>query len=583
MTVAVERLLTEHLDTWTAAVEPKSAAGRGSSKKLNLVGIKKLRELILELAVRGQLVPQDESDEPAEVLLGRIAAERERLVKEKKIKKPKKLPEISEDEKPFDLPKGWAWARLRDIGIGSTGKTPKTSNPDFFGTEVPFIGPGQITLNGELLRPDKFLTPMGVSESSQADAGDIMMVCIGGSIGKAVIVDQQVAFNQQINAMKPIQISSKYLYLSLSAPYFYNSVLSSSTGSATPIINRLKWESLLVAVAPVKEQNRIAAKVDALMALCDALEQEQENSIAAHALLVENLLAALTNAANQGEFKQAWARVAAHFDTLFTTEQSVEQLKQTILQLAVMGKLVEQDPADEPAGVLIDRVKDKRELLIKSKIIKKRLPVQEIQEEPDLFELPKSWSWFRAAEVFTYITDGEHSTPQRVDDSSEVALVTAKNVRDGYMDYLQTDFVSREIATKCWGRCKPEPGDVLVVSVGATLGRLTVLKKPKDMVIVRSVTIFKMSEVDSDYLSIALNSITAQRWIWNNIKQSAQPCLYLSKSNNIPLPIPPLSEQKRIVKRVDQLMAFCDRLKVDIGKAKNTQIQVANTLTKLVS
>ena len=112
----IEQLITDHLDLWSSAVRPKSSAGRGSNSKLELTGIKKLRELILELAVRGKLVPQDPDDEPASVLLERIKAEKARLVKEGKIKKPKPLPEITDDEKPFEIPVGWSWARLDDIG-----------------------------------------------------------------------------------------------------------------------------------------------------------------------------------------------------------------------------------------------------------------------------------------------------------------------------------------------------------------------------------------------------------------------------------------------------------------------------------
>ncbi|WP_429103133.1 hypothetical protein [Aeromonas veronii] len=115
--MAIENLITDHLDLWTAAVRPKSSAGRGSNSKLELTGIKKLRELILELAVRGKLVPQDPSDEPASVLLERIAAEKTRLVKEGKIKKPKALPEIGEEDKPFELPEGWECIRLGKVRI----------------------------------------------------------------------------------------------------------------------------------------------------------------------------------------------------------------------------------------------------------------------------------------------------------------------------------------------------------------------------------------------------------------------------------------------------------------------------------
>ena len=143
--MAIENLITDHLDLWTAAVRPKSRAGRGSNSKLELTGIKKLRELILELAVRGKLVPQDPSDEPASALLARIAAEKARLVKEGKIKKPKTLPEIREEEKPFELPEGWEWQRLGAIGFTQTGGTPSKSSQEYFGNDIPFINPGDIS------------------------------------------------------------------------------------------------------------------------------------------------------------------------------------------------------------------------------------------------------------------------------------------------------------------------------------------------------------------------------------------------------------------------------------------------------
>ena len=157
--MAIEKLITDHLDLWTSAVRPKSSAGRGSNSKLELTGIKKLRELILELAVRGKLVPQDPSDEPASVLLERITAEKARLVKEGKIKKPKALPEISEEEKSFELPEGWEWARLPYICDYSPGKTPSTKNPlywDDLDVGTPWVSisdmrrccPNRCSLNG---------------------------------------------------------------------------------------------------------------------------------------------------------------------------------------------------------------------------------------------------------------------------------------------------------------------------------------------------------------------------------------------------------------------------------------------------
>ncbi|MCX9039045.1 restriction endonuclease subunit S, partial [Citrobacter portucalensis] len=119
--MTAEKLITDHIDIWSSALQTRSTAGRGSNGKIDLYGIKKLRELILELAVRGKLVTQDPNDEPASELLKRIAAEKAELVKQGKIKKQKPQPEISEDEKPFELPEGWEWTRLGDIVKVSSG------------------------------------------------------------------------------------------------------------------------------------------------------------------------------------------------------------------------------------------------------------------------------------------------------------------------------------------------------------------------------------------------------------------------------------------------------------------------------
>ncbi|MDM7208316.1 restriction endonuclease subunit S, partial [Klebsiella pneumoniae] len=239
--MTVEKLITDHIDIWSSALQTRSTAGRGSNGKIDLYGIKKLRELILELAVRGKLVPQDPNDEPASELLKRIAVEKAELVKQGKIKKQKPLPEISEDEKPYELPEGWEWVRLGNVGVCSTGKTPSTSVSSHFNGNIPFVGPGQITQCGEITQADKFLSEDGMLNSTEANNGDIFTVCIGGSIGKSAVVSERVAFNQQINSIKPVLVDSKYIYFSISTTLFISSMVTASTGSATPIINRSKW------------------------------------------------------------------------------------------------------------------------------------------------------------------------------------------------------------------------------------------------------------------------------------------------------------------------------------------------------
>ncbi|MDY0055054.1 MAG: restriction endonuclease subunit S, partial [Methyloversatilis sp.] len=323
---------------------------------------------------------------------------------------------------------------------------------------------------------------------------------------------------------------------------------------------------------------RIVAKVDELMALCDRLEAEQTDAEAAHARLVDALLAALTRSTDAADFAANWQRLAAHFDTLFTTEAAIDALKQTILQLAVMGKLVPQDPNDEPASELLRKIESRKRMLAGDKIPRKKSQGYLPNQLQPIWGPPCGWAWSKLADLTEFVTDGEHATPQRTIDQSAVPLVTAKNVRDGFLDYTNTDFVPRNVAEKCWRRCKPELNDILIVSVGATLGRLAILNHHREMVIVRSVTLIRPCLVDVAYLALALRSPYVQKSIWGSVKQSAQPCLYLTQSSALNIPIPPAAEQHRIVAKVDELMALCDRLKADLATARQRQATLADTL-----
>lgn len=162
---------------------------------------------------------------------------------------------------------------LRKTGITSTGKTPSTKNASFFSGNIPFIGPGQVTAAGKINTPEKHLSEEGILQSEEALSGDILTVCIGGSIGKTAIVTERCGFNQQLNKIRPVLVEPSYLLAAINADFFQHSIREKATGSATPIINRSKWESIAIPLAPLAEQRRIVQKVDELMALCDRLKQ----------------------------------------------------------------------------------------------------------------------------------------------------------------------------------------------------------------------------------------------------------------------------------------------------------------------
>lgn len=347
-------LITEHIDIWTAAQIQKTNGGRGRGKNSNGPnphGIKKLRELILELAIRGKLVPQDPNNEQASVLLKKIAEERTHLVKEKKIKKPKALPEITDEEKPFSRPNGWQFVRLNDLGEWGAGATPTRSRHDYYGGDIPWFKSGEL-MGDYISSSEELVTKLALKETSLRynKAGDVLVAMYGATIGKTSILKIPATTNQAVCACTPFSGVTNIFLLTLLKAY-KNRFIGMGAGGAQPNISREKIIATVVALPPLAEQHRIVAKVDELMALCDQLEQQQTGSNATHQTLLEALLSTLTTSADQSEFAKAWQRIANHFDILFTTEQSIDQLKQTILQLAVMGKLVPQDPTDLPAPV----------------------------------------------------------------------------------------------------------------------------------------------------------------------------------------------------------------------------------------
>lgn len=581
MTETVERLLTEHLDTWTAAVETKSAAGRGSSKKLKLVGIAKLRELILELAVRGQLVPQDESDEPASVLLQRIAAERERLVQEKKIKKQKPLPAVTDDEVSVELPKGWQWTRLGNIAeIG-----PRNILGDE--TEVSFVPMPLISTSYDGRHGQEVRTWSEIKKAYTHFAdGDIGLAkitpCFENS--KAAVFsglkNGYGAGTTELHIARPLGnfYDSLYILLYLKAPQFLVVGQTKMTGSAgQKRVPRDFFVSNPLPLPPLSEQNRIVAKVDELMALCDALEQEQESSIAAHGLLVENLLAALTNAAGQGEFKQAWARVAAHFDTLFTTEQSVEQLKQTILQLAVMGKLVEQDAADEPAGVLLERIAAEKARLVEEKVIKKQKVLPEISDEEKVFELPEGWSWFSLSELGVF-SGGK--TPSKMNKDfwdGDIPWVTPKDMKVSKI-YDSLDHVTNK-AIESGLALFPEDALLFVVRSGILQHSFPVAITKKQCTVNQDLKVLTLIDTSLvDYVFLMMKGF--EQYIIENLTKTGTTVesIQFERFSSHFFMLPPKNEQERILNLVSELVDILNKLKSNVILTRKTQLLLADVL-----
>lgn len=245
----------------------------------------------------------------------------------------------------------------------------------------------------------------------------------------------------------------------------------------------------------------------------------------------------------------------------------VKQLRQAFLREAMQGKLVPQDPNDEPASVLLEKIKAEKEQLIKEKKIKKEKPLPPISEDEIPFEIPENWVWCRLGEISKHITDGEHQTPPRISEGR--MLLSAKNVRNGFFDFENVEFISEEHFQKSMNRCHPEPGDVLIVSVGATIGRSAILQDNKEFALVRSVALIKpQTSKMSGFVKYVLDSPLLQEDISTRSWGTAQPCLYLNQIKELSFPLPPFSEQQRIVTKLDELMKTCDYLESSIRESQ---------------
>ncbi len=576
--MAVEKLIVDHIDTWTTALQTRSTAGRGSSGKIDLYGIKKLRELILELAVRGKLVPQDPNDEPASVLLERIAAEKAELVKQGKIKKQKPLPEISEEEKPFELPAGWEWVRLGTLFNSiQSGGTPSKINPAFWGGDIPWASVKNLGSSQYISKTQDYITEAGLlSGSKLADSGDVL-ICTRMGLGKIAIASCPIAFNQDLKAVKLTSHIIPNFFFNT-----YSTVKIKGTGTTVEGIKQEQLVNYITGFPPFNEQNKIVVKVKELMSLCDQLEQHTLTSLDAHQQLVETLLTTLTDSQNADELAENWARISKHFDTLFTTEASIDALKQTILQLAVMGKLVPQDPNDEPASELLKRIAQEKAQLVKDGKIKKQKPLPPVNDEDKLFEIPFNWEHVYLNDICEVITDGTHQTPKYTDRGRP--FISAQCVKPFKFMPENCRYVSEEDYQQYIKNRTPEINDILLARVGAGIGECAVIDVNLEFSIYVSTALIKpiKCHINSNYLCLWLNSpigrLFSSRYTYG--KGVSQGNLNLSLIRTFVISIPPYKEQNLIVEKVRTYLSICEKLKSKIQSAQQTQLHLADALTE---
>jgi len=547
-------------------------------------GVARLRELILTLAVQGKLVRQDPSDTPATELLKDIQAEKDRLIAAKILKRERDEPALTEDALPFELPASWSWAALgavidivRGITFPATHKTKeaapgriaclRTSNvqqtiewDDLLFVERSFMG-----REDQLIRHHDIVMSMANSREL---------------VGKVALIDQiphpEATFGGFLGVLRPRKIDPRYAMAVLRTPYA-RALLIDSSSQTTNIANvsLAKLRPLPFPLPPLAEQAHIVTRVEELMRLCDTLEAQGQLETAQHAQLAQTLLGALTASATPDELADNWQRVATHFDLLLDRPEAIDALEQTILQLAMRGLLVPQDPNDEPASALLKKIRAEKDRLIAEGKIKrgKLLPQMDEGEKP--FAVPSTWEWVRLDQI--------------ADSRLGKMLDKAKNSGKKY-PYLRNTNVQwhhidlsdiKEISLEAFEleEFRLRQGDLLICE-GGYPGRCAIWNDSnKEMYFQKALhRVRPFGGIPAEFLTFSLEADSRSGALEKYFTGATIKHFVGQALDSYLVPLPPSAELSRIVVRVASLRSLCADLRQRLAARQTTQAQLAEAL-----
>ena len=470
---------------------------------------KKLRQKILDLAIRGKLVPQDPNDEPASVLLERIRAEKERLIAEGKIKRSKRSKTSSTESHyqkftpPFEIPDSWEWVRLEDIGDIVTGSTPSKSDTSNYGYEYPFYKPNDLEQGFYTTKSHDNLSTKGMAAARELPIGSVLVTCIGATIGKTGLIRTKGASNQQINAIIPnMAVVSEYLYYIIIGEYFQNSIKQKASSTTLPILNKGDFSKLHIPIPPKNEQKRIFSLIIRLF----------------------NIVSDIENAASN-------------------INESVRIAKSKILDLAMQGKLVPQDPADEPAADMLLRVNPKAKI---------------ITDNQHSWKMPLGWCITDLKSIGKWQSG---ATPGKMNPNyygKGVPWLNTGDLTDGEIYKIPKEITV--LALKETSVKLNPSGSVLIAMYGATIGKLGILT---------------FEATTNQACCACAKCFIFNKFLFYFLKHhrptfikigggGAQPNISKEKIENTVLYLPPLNEQKRIVARIEQLYSVLNEIEASL-------------------
>ena len=537
--------------------------------------IQRLRELVLELAVRGKLVEQDPGDVPADELLKAIKAEKFRFIASGGIRGGRQLPEIDQEETPFELPATWRWSRLRTISRDLGQKIP----------DAPFsyIDVGSIdNQRGQIAEFPEVLDPAAAPSRARklVSLGTVIFSTVRPYLMNIAIVakgyDPAPIVSTAFAVLHPFQgINSTFLFWVLRSPFFMSWVADRAKGVAYPAISDGDLQMAPVPVPPVGEQRRIVARVDELMALLDHLQAKRQEREAACTAARDSALATLRVACTPEEVEIAWLRIQEQFRELFHSPETLPPLRQAILNLAIKGVLLRQDLEDDSAAKILVSIRS--ENFQPKAHAKNAEALSKIDNCEEPFPLPPSWKCMVAGDLC------------RPMNTITYGVLKPVWVKEGVPTVRVQDMQGGEIILDGIGQCSPErvdkflktrleTGDLLIAKDGATLGKTAFVPASLEGGnITQHVLRFPINRhMNSHFVRLVIDSPHGQAWMKSETKGVALPGVNVGDFRRMPVPIPPLAEQSRIVAKVDHLISMITSLSDGLRIANEVQNSFAS-------
>lgn len=477
-----------------------------------------LKSSILQLAVQGRLVEQRPEEGTAKELYRQIQEEKQRLIKEGKIKKEKPLPEIAEDEVPFDIPESWKWVRIGSIGSWSAGATPSRTKPEYYGGNIPWLKTGDLN-DGYIESVPESITQFALDNTSVRlnPSGSVLMAMYGATIGKLGILSIPATTNQACCACivcRPMYNKYLFYYLMASRTRF----IKMGEGGAQPNISKEKIISSLLPLPPLSEQKRIVARIEELLPYID-------------------------------RYEKAWSKLE-DFNKRFP-----DDMQKSVLQMAIQGKLVEQRPEEGTGEELYRQIQAEKQCLIKEGKIKKEKPLPEISEAEIPFDIPESWRWVRLRDLG--VTQTGNTPPKSHPEyfGQDIPFITPGDIALTNIDYNNQgiSFYGENVARIC------NADSILQVCIGGSIGKAAITNRK--VAFNQQINTITPLQCLSEYLFSVFQSAYFITTMKEKAGGTATPIINRGLWDKLLIPLPPLAEQRRIVQKLEEILPLCERLK----------------------